>query len=239
MLSLSEKPAQEAKHGMAPYSIEVWNQRATNDASYIGASHVVPLGLESGCDDARLMATVTARLRLVPQASYRRYVLDMFPYPSGVGLHVGHPEGYTATDIMARTWRMPGYDCCTRWAGRARRLSRTRSGSIPRGQRRTTSRRSSASSRCSASATTGRGRSTPPLRTTCAGRSGSSCSLNLVKTEAEALRLTDERQQVQRFHPTDAVAGNRAPGRGEDARLLVQPERFPCRPRALRHLTDQ
>ena len=30
------------------------------------------------------------------------YVLDMFPYPSGVGLHVGHPEGYTATDILCR-----------------------------------------------------------------------------------------------------------------------------------------
>ncbi len=29
----------------------------------------------------------------------KRYVLDMFPYPSGAGLHVGHPEGYTATDI--------------------------------------------------------------------------------------------------------------------------------------------
>jgi leucyl-tRNA synthetase len=40
----------------------------------------------------------------------KRYVLDMFPYPSGVGLHVGHPDGYTATDIMARAWRMRGYD---------------------------------------------------------------------------------------------------------------------------------
>ena len=30
------------------------------------------------------------------------YILDMFPYPSGEGLHVGHPEGYTATDILAR-----------------------------------------------------------------------------------------------------------------------------------------
>lgn len=36
------------------------------------------------------------------------YVLDMFPYPSGEGLHVGHPEGYTATDIMARYARMKG-----------------------------------------------------------------------------------------------------------------------------------
>ncbi|MCB1050264.1 MAG: class I tRNA ligase family protein, partial [Acidobacteria bacterium] len=38
------------------------------------------------------------------------YVLDMFPYPSGAGLHVGHPEGYTATDIMARTRRTQGYN---------------------------------------------------------------------------------------------------------------------------------
>ena len=38
------------------------------------------------------------------------YVLDMFPYPSGQGLHVGHPEGYTATDVMARTKRMQGYN---------------------------------------------------------------------------------------------------------------------------------
>ncbi|MEM9942022.1 MAG: class I tRNA ligase family protein, partial [Planctomycetota bacterium] len=36
------------------------------------------------------------------------YVLDMFPYPSGEGLHVGHPEGYTATDIVARQARMAG-----------------------------------------------------------------------------------------------------------------------------------
>ncbi|MBB5225939.1 leucine--tRNA ligase [Treponema ruminis] len=40
----------------------------------------------------------------------RRYVLDMFPYPSGAGLHVGHPEGYTATDIYCRFLRMKGYN---------------------------------------------------------------------------------------------------------------------------------
>ncbi|MEP5047787.1 MAG: leucine--tRNA ligase, partial [Balneola sp.] len=38
------------------------------------------------------------------------YVLDMFPYPSGSGLHVGHPEGYTATDIVARYKRMNGFN---------------------------------------------------------------------------------------------------------------------------------
>lgn len=38
------------------------------------------------------------------------YILDMFPYPSGQGLHVGHPEGYTATDIMSRMKRMQGFN---------------------------------------------------------------------------------------------------------------------------------
>ncbi len=38
------------------------------------------------------------------------YILDMFPYPSGAGLHIGHPEGYTATDIISRYKRMKGYN---------------------------------------------------------------------------------------------------------------------------------
>ncbi len=45
----------------------------------------------------------------LPDQEKKLYVLDMFPYPSGDGLHVGHPEGYTATDIVARFHRMRGY----------------------------------------------------------------------------------------------------------------------------------
>src|SRR3989338_149599 len=43
-------------------------------------------------------------------AGKKSYVLDMFPYPSGEGLHVGHPKGYIATDVYARMMRMQGYD---------------------------------------------------------------------------------------------------------------------------------
>ncbi len=51
------------------------------------------------------------------QSNPNLYVLDMFPYPSGDGLHVGHPEGYTATDIVAATHACGVKRCCIRWAG--------------------------------------------------------------------------------------------------------------------------
>ena len=40
----------------------------------------------------------------------KKYILDMFPYPSGAGLHVGHPKGYTATDIISRHYHAQGYN---------------------------------------------------------------------------------------------------------------------------------
>ncbi|MDO5581440.1 MAG: leucine--tRNA ligase [Planctomycetia bacterium] len=45
----------------------------------------------------------------LPKNGQKKYILDMFPYPSANGLHVGHPEGYTATDIMSRYYRMNGF----------------------------------------------------------------------------------------------------------------------------------
>ena len=57
----------------------------------------------------RWLAEKTFATRANPNAP-KFYALDMFPYPSGAGLHVGHPEGYTATDIIARMKRMQGYN---------------------------------------------------------------------------------------------------------------------------------
>jgi leucyl-tRNA synthetase len=55
-------------------------------------------------------ANQTFRVAIDDRSKEKFYVLDMFPYPSGAGLHVGHPEGYTATDIIARYKRMRGFN---------------------------------------------------------------------------------------------------------------------------------
>ncbi len=59
-------------------------------------------------DERRAFATPSDPETLAARPKF--YVLDMFPYPSGAGLHVGHPEGYTATDVVARMKRMQGFN---------------------------------------------------------------------------------------------------------------------------------
>ena len=61
---------------------------------------------QAAWDEAKAFRTPTDLKEL--EGKQKFYVLDMFPYPSGAGLHVGHPEGYTATDVVARLKRMKG-----------------------------------------------------------------------------------------------------------------------------------
>ncbi len=118
------------------------------------------------------------------------YVLDMFPYPSGAGLHVGHPEGYTATDILCAVppdeggQRPPSDGLGCVWP--ARRAVRHPDRRPPPRERRSSNvdnfRRQI---NRSASRTTGTARSTPPTRLISAGRSGSSSLSTLVRPDHE------------------------------------------------------
>ena len=90
-------------HLIEPKWQQTWEQqqafRAFNPGDSVPEGH--PFGIRHG------LSGKVADRKVLP-AKY--YILDMFPYPSGAGLHVGHPEGYTATDILARYRRACGFN---------------------------------------------------------------------------------------------------------------------------------
>ena len=90
-------------HLIEPKWQQRWDEeqafRAWNPGEVIPATH--PFGVRHGLSD---------RAPSAGELPPKFYILDMFPYPSGSGLHVGHPEGYTATDILSRYRRAQGYN---------------------------------------------------------------------------------------------------------------------------------
>jgi leucyl-tRNA synthetase len=97
---MSSSRRQYPFHLIEPKWQQFWDEqqtfRAFNPGEAVPANH--PFAKRHGAD------SMLAGRRAPPKF----YILDMFPYPSGTGLHVGHPEGYTATDILARYKRAQG-----------------------------------------------------------------------------------------------------------------------------------
>ncbi len=90
-------------HLIEPKWQKTWEEqqafRAFNPGDSVPEGH--PFGIRHG------LSGKVADRKVLPE---KFYILDMFPYPSGAGLHVGHPEGYTATDILARYRRAVGFN---------------------------------------------------------------------------------------------------------------------------------